>query len=214
MKQILVYSDSLTWGIIPETRQRLAFDKRWPGVFEQHLVQSGYFIRVIENCLNGRRTVWPDPFKEGRNGAEGLAQEIEKHSPLSLVIILLGTNDFQCTHQNNAWLSAQGVAKLVSIIRSAPVEPDMPVPDILIVAPPTIIKPEGSIAVKFKGAEKRCVGLAAELKKVAQQLNTLYFDANSVTEASAIDGIHLDAAQHKILGQALACFVLEQHSQY
>jgi len=30
MKPILVYGDSLSWGIIPETRQRFAFDQRWP----------------------------------------------------------------------------------------------------------------------------------------------------------------------------------------
>jgi|GEM_PF-6715103 len=34
MKQILIYADSLSWGIIPNTRNRLAFDKRWPGVLE------------------------------------------------------------------------------------------------------------------------------------------------------------------------------------
>jgi hypothetical protein len=36
--------------------------------------------------LNGRRTVWDDPFKPGRNGLAGLAQRIEMHSPLALVI--------------------------------------------------------------------------------------------------------------------------------
>ena len=38
-------------------------------------------VRVIEDCLNGRRTVWEDPFKPGRNGLIGLAQRIEIHSP-------------------------------------------------------------------------------------------------------------------------------------
>jgi lysophospholipase L1-like esterase len=32
MRRILVYSDSLTWGIIPSTRKRLPFDERRPGV--------------------------------------------------------------------------------------------------------------------------------------------------------------------------------------
>jgi len=41
MQQILIYSDSLTWGIIPETRKRLPFDKRWPGVFETALNAAG-----------------------------------------------------------------------------------------------------------------------------------------------------------------------------
>ncbi|MGB2222745.1 hypothetical protein [Neptunomonas sp.] len=102
MNQILIYSDSLTWGIIPDTRERLAFNKRWPGVFENALNSSGKNVWVIENCLNGRRTTWEDPFKEGRDGSQGVAQVIEMHSPLSLVIIMLGTNDFQVTHNNTA----------------------------------------------------------------------------------------------------------------
>ena len=90
MQHILVYSDSASWGIIPATRRRLLFDARWPGVMELALQQSGRRVRVIEDCLNGRRTVWEDPFKAGRNGLVGLAQRIEIHSPLALVMLMLG----------------------------------------------------------------------------------------------------------------------------
>ena len=89
MNQILVYSDSLTWGIIPNTRNRLPFGKRWPGILEASVNKAGNNVRVIENCLNGRRTVWDDPFKNGRDGSEGLAQVIDMHSPLKLVILML-----------------------------------------------------------------------------------------------------------------------------
>lgn len=209
MDQILIYSDSLTWGIIPNTRKRLPFEKRWPGVFENALNEAGASVRVIENCLNGRRTAWSDPFKEGRDGSQGLAQVIEMHSPLKLVILMLGSNDFQCTHNNNAWLSAQGTAKLIQIIRQAPIEPGMPHPEILIVAPPPIIEPKGVIARKFEGSEKRCIGLAAELEIIAKDNTVYYFDAGNVTEASIVDGIHLDENQHKLLGEAIANAVSE-----
>jgi len=204
MEQILVYSDSLTWGIIPNTRQRLPFHKRWPGILQHSLSEKGNKVRVIENCLNGRRTVWTDPFKEGRDGSIGLAQVIEMHSPLQLVIIMLGTNDFQCTHDNNAWLSAQGVAKLITIIRQAPIEPGMPIPEIMIIAPPKIKMPKGPIANKFSGAEKRDIGLASELGRIAEQNSVYFVDSSTVTEASAIDGIHLDEDQHLVLGKAIA----------
>ena len=84
----------------------------------------------------------------------------------------------------------------------------MPVPDIVLVAPPIIVAPKGDIAEKFKGAEKRCVGLADELDKVAQDKKVHFFDAGKVTESSLIDGIHLDQNQHRILGEAIADFVL------
>ena len=205
MNQILVYSDSLTWGIIPSTRKRLRFDERWPGVVENTLNASRQRVRVIEDCLNGRRTVWEDPFKPGRNGRLGLAQRIEIHSPLSLVILMLGTNDFQFAHPfNDAWSAAQGIAALVNEIRNAPIEPGMPVPPILVVCPPEIRSPKGSIAPKFRGAEERCAGLAGAYRQVASDLQCSFFDAGSVTASSEVDGVHLDANQHIKLGNALA----------
>ncbi len=204
MRQILIYSDSLTWGIIPETRKRLPFDQRWPGVFETALNSAGKNVRVIENCLNGRRTAWGDPYKDGRDGSQGLAQVIEMHSPLALVILMLGTNDFQFMHNNSAWSSAQGMAKLVDIVRKAPIEPGMPAPEILIICPPLIQQPQGTMTEKFHGAGEKCAGLPDELVKVARQLSTHYFDANTVIRVSVIDGVHLDAGQHAELGRVLA----------
>ncbi len=204
MQQILVYADSLTWGIIPMTRQRLPFEQRWPGVMEMALCASGRQVRVIEDCLNGRRTVWEDPYKPGRNGLSGLAQRIEINSPLELVILMLGTNDFQSMHDNNAWLSSQGIAALVSAIRTAPIEPGMPIPKILIVSPPVLQRARGPIAPKFEGAEKKCFGLSEAYRKVSDETECAFFDAGSVTASSLVDGVHLDAPQHLALGNALA----------
>jgi lysophospholipase L1-like esterase len=204
MQQVLVYADSLSWGIVPTTRQRLPFDARWPGVMENTLNAKGAHVRVIEDCLNGRRTVWDDPFKPGRNGLQGIEQRIEIHSPLALVVLMLGTNDFQSMHAHNAWHSSQGIAALVSAIRTAPIEPGMPVPPILVVAPPEMTMPKGPIAPKFAGGETKCVGLAAAYQKVCEEMGCHFFDAGSVTTSSAVDGVHLDADQHRILGLALS----------
>lgn len=203
MQQILVYADSLSWGIVPTTRRRLDFDQRWPGVLENALNEGSRRVRVIEDCLNGRRTVWDDPFKPGRNGLQGLAQRIEIHSPLALVVLMLGTNDFQSMHPHKAWHSAQGTAALVRAIREAPIEPGMPVSPVLVVAPPPITAPRGPIAPKFEGGEHKCVGLAGALRTVCDELGCAFFDAGSVIHASPLDGVHLDAAQHAELGAAL-----------
>ncbi|NRB39347.1 MAG: SGNH/GDSL hydrolase family protein [Pseudomonadales bacterium] len=204
MQQILIYSDSLSWGIIPDTRRRLDFEQRWPGIVENTLLQMHQSVSVIENCLNGRRTIWQDPFKPGRNGSETLAQVIEMHSPLALVVIMLGSNDFQSTHDNSALLSSQGVATLVNIIKNAAIEPGMPIPEILLVCPPSIKQAKGVIAAKFLGAEKRCVGFSQYLKALASEQGLHFFDANTVTQSSVIDGIHLDVGQHQVFGTAIA----------
>lgn len=204
MQQILVYSDSLTWGIVPNTRRRLAFDQRWPGVMEIGLNAGTSKVRVIEDCLNGRRTVWDDPFKPGRNGLVGLAQRIEINSPLALVIVALGTNDFQSMHPHNAWQSSQGIAALVHAIRTAPIEPGMPVPPILVVAPPVMETPKGPIAPKFEGGPQKSVGLSAAYRKICEEIACHFFDAGSITGSSKVDGVHLDADQHLALGRAMA----------
>jgi lysophospholipase L1-like esterase len=120
---------------------------------------------------------------------------------------MLGTNDFQFTHANTAVHSALGLSALVSAIRQAPIEPGMPVPPILVIAPPPLVNPRGPIAVKFAGAAEKAVGLAQMLRATATELSCHYFDAGGVTPASLMDGIHLDADQHKMLGSALAVHV-------
>ncbi len=207
MQQILVYGDSLSWGIVPGTRERFDFSSRWPGVMERELTAAGRSVRVMEDCLSGRRTVWDDPFKAGRNGLVGIEQRIEVHSPLSLIIVLLGTNDFQAVHQNNAWQSAQGVATLIQAIRRAPIEPGMTIPPILIVAPPPPLTAKGPLAPKFANAEHKAVGLNDELRAVAEEWECRFFDAGTVSATSPVDGVHLDEDQQLALGKALAAEV-------
>jgi lysophospholipase L1-like esterase len=204
LHRIFVYGDSMSWGIIPMSRNRFPFESRWPGVMQTILNSTGLPAHVIEDCLNGRRTAWDDPFKPGRNGLVGLEQRMEVNSPLSLVIIMLGTNDFQSMHAHNAWHSAQGIAVLVNGIRKAPIEPGMPIPPILIVAPPPTRNPQGPLAPKFKDAEIKSAGLADAFREVATTLTCHFFDASTVISSSAIDGIHLDADQHIALGRAMA----------
>lgn len=126
---------------------------------------------------------------------------------MSLVVVFLGTNDFQSVHNFNAWQSAQGLGAIVTAIRRAPIEPGMPIPPILLVAPPPLQKAKGQMALKFEGAETRAVGLGAAIKSVAEELGCHFFDAGSVTTTSRVDGVHLDEDQHLTLGKALAAAI-------
>ena len=208
MKHIFVYGDSLSWGIVPGTRRRFPFEVRWPGRMQVRLFEAGHSVRVTEDCLNGRRTVWDDPFKPGRNGSVGLGQKIEAQSPVDLLILMLGTNDFQFNHPfNDAWTSAQGITALVNEIRRAPIEPGMPSPPILIACPPPMDNPRGMVGLKFAGSEQRSKGLAKAFQEAATALQCSFFDAGSATPASRVDGVHLDEDQHLKLGDAMAEFV-------
>ncbi len=204
MYQILVYGDSLSWGIIPDTRNRLRFQQRWPGVMESALLRAGQSVRVIEDCLNGRRTVLEDPFKAGRKGISSIQQCVEANSPLSIVLLILGTNDFQSMHQFNAWHCAQGIASIINAIRQTPIEPGMLIPEILVVAPPPIQKAKGIMAPRFQNAENKAKGLNSAMQLVAEESGCHFFDAGTVTNTSQIDGVHLDLEQHNALGLAMA----------
>jgi lysophospholipase L1-like esterase len=114
-------------------------------------------------------------------------------------------------HHNNAWHSAQGMARIIKCIRNAPLEPGMPIPDIIVVAPPPIVRPSGAIARKFEGAERKCAGLASELAVVCTAAACQFFDAGAITTLSRIDGIHFDENQHLALGEAIAELVLTKH---
>jgi lysophospholipase L1-like esterase len=83
---VLAFGDSLSWGIVPSTRDRWPFAQRWAGVLEERL---GPPVRVIEEHLNGR-TAFDNPVLPGRNGLAALPVLLESHAPLDVVIVMLG----------------------------------------------------------------------------------------------------------------------------
>jgi hypothetical protein len=65
MKTLMSFGDSITWGQDPATRERMPYEMRWPGVLQ---LAMGDRLRVIEEALCDRTTIWDDPYVEGRNG--------------------------------------------------------------------------------------------------------------------------------------------------
>src|SRR6187401_3541591 len=101
MKTVLCFGDSNTWGFVPESitaphAMRHAPDLRWTGVLAREL-GAGY--RVIEEGLSGRTTVHEDPIMGNRNGSLHLPSCLESHSPIDVVMLMLGTNDLKCMFQ-------------------------------------------------------------------------------------------------------------------
>jgi hypothetical protein len=83
----------------------------------------------------------------------------------------------------------------------------MPLPTVLVVAPPPIRTPKGPIAPKFEGGERKCIGLAAAYRQVCGEAGCHFFDAGGCIMSSQIDGVHLDVDQHLVLGNELARIV-------
>lgn len=199
-KTMLCYGDSMSWGIIPGSRQRHAYGKRWTGVLQGLL---GPQVRLIEECLNGRTTAWNDPFRPARLGRDYLLPLLQSHAPLDLVLVFLGTNDLQAMYSVSAYESSLGANALVDLIQTSRMEPMTAPPKVLLVAPPLIVRPCGAMQDKFKGAEEKSRGFAEHYRRVAQERGCFFFDAAGVITPSTTDGVHLDEPQHLAFAQAV-----------
>ena len=226
MKTILCYGDSNTWGFNPRTLDRYGPHERWPGVLRDAL---GPGFHVVEEGLNGRTTCFPDPFDPQLDGKAYLLPCLKSHKPLDLVVLMLGTNDLKTRFSAAAVDIAWGAGVLVDLIqrsqcgppratppatRPAPasgstvshplpfVAPPATAPQVLLIAPPPIKPPPDPEA--FANAIEKSRQFAIHYRRIAELYDCHYLDAGQVIESGAADGIHLDAAAHAALGQAVA----------
>jgi lysophospholipase L1-like esterase len=200
VRTVLCFGDSNTWGYDPASGDRFPPDVRWTGVMARTL-GDGY--RVIEEGLNGRTTRWDDPIEDGRNGLAYLAPCLESHSPLDMVLIMLGTNDLKRRFNLSASDIAESAGTLAGVARQAARNADGQAPHVLLIAPPAITTLT-DFDEMFEGAEPKSRLFSRYYRTVAGWHGVSFFDAGSVIESSPLDGIHFEADAHRILGEALA----------
>ena len=201
-KVILAFGDSLTFGHDAGNQRRHAFEDRWPTVLEQGLEGKA---RVIAEGLGGRTTAFDDwSAAADRNGVTVLPTLLSSHTPLDLVVIMLGTNDLKPSLNGSAHAAAFGVRRLVEIIRTHPYAFAVPAPKIVIVSPPHVIETTHlELGPMFEGAIAESRKFAAHYARAASDLGTGFFDASTVAVPDSVDGIHLDAANTRAIGNGL-----------
>ena len=197
-KTILAFGDSLTFGAPPDNALRHARENRWPMALQDGL---GPDVDVIPDGLNGRTTVFGDPMASHmRAGAQTLPTTLHTHQPLDLVILMLGLNDVMVA-EKSARSAHRGMTRLVEIIRHHPYLDPAWVPDILIVSPPLPVQDaDGWFTPHDLDEPKKLAGYYAQL---AQETGCSFFDGATVTQGALPDGVHLDAAGSRTLGEAL-----------
>jgi len=201
MKHLLCFGDSNTWGYIPGSGERLPFGVRWPGVLQRHL---GPDYRVIEEGLNGRTTVHEDPDRDGRDGSRFLGPILESHTPLDLLILMLGSNDLMPCYASSAAETAHGAGVLLDIATGSAAGRQAAPPPALLVAPPHIAATEVAMALGYGGLAEKSVALGAHLQTLAEEHGCAFLDASQFVSPSGDDGVHLDASAHSLLGRAIA----------
>jgi lysophospholipase L1-like esterase len=208
MKNILCFGDSNTWGFIPESitesfPRRHPHDVRWTGVLAREL---GEGFRIIEEGQNGRTTVHDDPFALVRNAKAVLPAILESHKPLDLVVLMLGTNDLKNVFGVSPSEIAVGAKILAQTILSSDAGLSAKPPRLLLICPPTIgeLSHLPDLEAKLTNAQARSQQLPKHYGAVAAALGCAYLNTQEIITPSPVDGIHLDAAAHQKLGQAVA----------
>ncbi len=203
MRTILCFGDSNTWGYDGKDNTGLRYPRnvRWTGVLKEHL---GKNYEVIEEGLNGRTTVLNHPITgKIKNGKKYLPACLASHTPIDLVIIMLGSNDAKACFALTAEDIAMGMDVLLNIIKNSACGPNHTVPHILLMSPP----PMKSKNERYKGGEARLKALDPYYYQLSQKYGCSFLEARKFATTLGLDGLHLDAKAHKKLGVAVSAMV-------
>lgn len=203
-RTIVCFGDSNTFGVVPSLVRggghRFAPERRWPGILHKQL---GDGFDIVEEGHPGRTTVHDDPIDGAhKNGRKALPIVLESHAPIDMLILMLGINDLKMRFSVSASDIIDSVEILMTDIRASAAGPGGQPPTVLLVGPPPL-RELGRLADMLTGAEQKSARLPELFLDLARRSDVLFLDASAIIEVSAVDGIHLDADAHKLLGQAL-----------
>ena len=212
-KHIVCFGDSNTHGYCgdpadfdgapqPGGAMRYSEASRWPRLLQKAL---GDEYLIIEEGLNGRTTVFEDPYRRGWDGASYIQPCLMSHKPVELLILMLGTNDAKEWYGATAERICAGMEYLVCRAQNTPCWTERG-HNILVVAPPPIA--EGyesteSFAEFGPAAREKTLALARLYEKSAGRLGCAFFNAGPVTEVNRVDCVHITRRGCRGLAAAL-----------
>lgn len=197
MKTILCYGDSNTYGLKPDSNQRYPREVRWTGLLQKSL---GEDYHVIEEGLSGRTTLWDDPIEEHKNGKTYLLPCLESHSPIDLVVLMLGTNDLKTRFSLTPFDIGASVENLVKCIQKSESGPEGQPPKILLISPAPIHSVgRDDLDHMFFDMEERSRALAHYYEIVAKRYSAAFLDPKDRVETNELDGIHYSVRGHAVM---------------
>jgi len=169
----------------------------------------GNDYEVIEEGLNGRTVLNISQENHSLNGIEYIRSVISTFIPLDIAVISLGLNDIFIAEEAPLDQISNGVGEIVDIIRYSHSDHNFSNPEIIIMSPPRFNTEIYGIEF-FELHVNKLNGLPQIYSKLALEKNCLFFDAAEYVTGSDIDGSHLESANHILLGEKMAAFILNR----
>ena len=199
MKNILCFGDSNTYGLIPGVNGRYEWGVRWTSLLDRRVRKLGY--RVIEEGLCGRTSVFEDVVRKGRKGIDWLPILLEAHSPIDIIVIMLGTNDCKTYYHADAEQIAAGVEALVEIVQEY--DPNI---EVIVSSPIALgngVWEEGYDPEFDAFSVEVSRRLPAAYRAVASRKGVHYLAASDYAQPSDVDREHMDEEGHRQYAQGI-----------
>lgn len=199
MKQILCFGDSNTWGYDGESKKRLPWGKRWTSLLQERF--DGEKVRIIEEGLCGRTTIFEDPLRDGRRGTALLPTLLETHDGIDVVVLMLGTNDCKTVFGASAEVIGKGIARLLDQINAY--APDVKV---LLISPIYLgekVWQEGYDQEFSQDSVQVSKDLEKVYERVAGEKHVQFMRAASYVTCCEADQEHMNAAGHQVFAKAV-----------
>lgn len=201
-KRILFFGDSIIWGKIPGSTERYDSKTRISCVVQDIL---GKNFEVIEEGLRARTAYGENAFFSNRNGYEHFVPVVASHLPLDLIVILLGSNDFNKGFDYKSKEVTNNLIRYPDSLNYTLEFFNVLKPEFLFVCPPVIIEEYlGDLKPIFEGAENKMIDFPKSLKLACEKLKYAFLDSNDVVHVSNTDGIHLEKEDNILLGKQIA----------
>ncbi len=208
MKTVVCFGDSNTYGYEPVTGGRYNAEVRWPCVLQRIL---GDRYDIIEEGCNGRTTVFEDPNDDWKNGLDYIKGIVCSHRPVDVLVIMLGSNDMKVSYGASCSDIAAGMRAVVKAAVDTLEYKQKYAPEVIIVSPPEITEDvlTGPFAGSFDETScRKSRELAGFYEEVADELGVRFLNAAEYIRPSQTDGLHLTAAAHEGLAEAVASVIV------
>lgn len=205
MKTVLCYGDSNTWGYDAVNDSRFSWEERYTGVLSK-LLGGGY--HVVEHGLCGRTTQYDSQSEQYVNGLKEAEVCARINEPISIAMIMLGTNDCKEVYGVMPAEITKGAALVAETFEKRGAR-------IILAAPASIKEITKSPFYNEFGrtAETKSQKLPELYRSLSRRRGWVFLNADQLLVPGEYDGIHLKKDDHRRLAEEIYKKILRMEEQ-